>query len=223
MTANLFTGPGHPRFAAVRQALNALQLGATDAPSAAHLTARLARAWQARHSAPNHRDVIGSLLPDLIRDAQAAVRAAATVADRKAAQARLAEVYFLAQFFCAYQPDAPLVWRVAERGMMAAQDSEDPHAIGLAAWLTTQAHRESTHLDAADAVTMETLRYLEPLLPEASTDVRAVAGALTVEAGLTAARRARRAQRGGTGTRRAAWPRACPPTTSTRSPRSPGQ
>ncbi|MFD4934515.1 helix-turn-helix domain-containing protein [Streptomyces virginiae] len=190
MHVNLFTGPGHPRFAAVREALNALQLGGgLEAPPAAHMSARLSRAWQARHSAPNHRDVVGSLLPDLIRDAQAAVRAATTIADRKAAQAQLAETYFLAQFFCAYQPDAPLVWRVAERGMMAAQDSEDPHAIGLAAWLTTQAHRESTHLDAADAVTLETLRYLEPLLPDAGTDVRAVAGALTVEAGLTAARR----------------------------------
>ncbi|MFE3761533.1 helix-turn-helix domain-containing protein [Streptomyces sp. NPDC059104] len=191
MRVNLFTGPGHPRFAAVREALNALRFGADgrDAPSAADLSARLSKAWRARHSAPNHRDVIGALLPDLIRDAQCAVRAADTIADRKAAQARLAETYFLAQFFCAYQPDAPLVWRVAERGMTAAQDSEDPHAIGLAAWLTTQAHRESAHLDAADAVTLETLRYLEPLLPDAGTDVRAVAGALTVEAGLTAARR----------------------------------
>ncbi|THA37962.1 helix-turn-helix domain-containing protein [Streptomyces sp. A1547] len=190
MQVSLFTGPGHPRFAAVREALNALQLGdSREAPPDAHLTARLARAWSARHSAPNHRDVVGALLPDLVHDAQSAVRQAETVADRKAAQARLAEVYFLAQFFCAYQPDAPLVWRVAERGMMAAQDSEDPHAIGLAAWLTTQAHRESAHLDAADAVTLETLRYLEPLLPAAGTDVRAVAGALTVEAGLTAARR----------------------------------
>ncbi|MET9883391.1 helix-turn-helix domain-containing protein [Streptomyces sp. NPDC006430] len=190
MHTALFAGPGHPRFAAVREALNSLQLGSgQQAPPAAHLSARLARAWQARHSAPNHREVIGGLLPDLIRDAQTAVRQAETVADRKTAQARLAEVYFLAQFFCAYQPDAPLVWRVAERGMMAAQDSEDPHAIGLAAWLTTQAHRESAHLDAADAVTLETLRYLDSLLPDASTDVRAVAGALTVEAGLTAARR----------------------------------
>ncbi|MFE2283107.1 helix-turn-helix domain-containing protein [Streptomyces sp. NPDC059443] len=190
MHAALFTGPGHPRFAAVREALNALQLGTgREAPPAAHLSARLSRAWSARHSAPNHRDVVGALLPDLIRDAQAAVRQTETVADRKAAQASLAEVYFLAQFFCAYQPDAPLVWRVSERGMMAAQDSEDPHAIGLAAWLTTQAHRDSAHYDAADAVNLETLRFLEPLLPDAGADVRAVAGALTVEAGLTAARR----------------------------------
>ncbi|WP_327169578.1 helix-turn-helix transcriptional regulator [Streptomyces subrutilus] len=190
MQVNLFTGPGHPRFAAVREALNSLQLGTgQDVPPPAHLSARLARAWTARHSAPKHRDVIGALLPDLIRDAQASVRVAETIADRKAAQARLAEVYFLAQFFCAYQPDAPLVWRVAERGMVAAQESEDPHAIGMAAWLTIQAHRESTHLDAADAVTAEALRYLEPLLPDAGADVRAITGALTVEAGLTAARR----------------------------------
>ncbi|MFD7626225.1 helix-turn-helix domain-containing protein [Streptomyces sp. NPDC059851] len=190
MRADLFTGPGHPRFAAVREALNAFPVtGGREAPSTAHLEARLARAWSARHSAPNHREVVGALLPDLIRDAQAAVRQARTIADRKAAQARLAEVYALAQFFCAYQPDAPLLWRVAERGMMAAQDSEDPHALGLAAWLTTHAHRDSGAYDAADAITLETLRYLEPLLPDAGTDVRAVAGALTVEAGLTAAKR----------------------------------
>ncbi|MFE3581300.1 helix-turn-helix domain-containing protein [Streptomyces vinaceus] len=190
MAVSLFTGPGHPRLPAVREALDSLQLGGDrQTPPAEHVSARLSRAWRARHSAPNHRDVIGSLLPDLVLDAQAAVRAATTVPARKAAQARLAEVYFLAQFFCAYQPDAPLVWRVAERGMMAAQDSEDPHAIGMAAWLTAQAHRDSTHLDAADAVALETLRYLEPLLPDAGPDVRAVTGALTVEAGLTAARR----------------------------------
>ncbi|MGW5346657.1 helix-turn-helix domain-containing protein [Streptomyces sp. NPDC004050] len=190
MRADLFTGPGHPRFAAVREALNAFPIaGDREAPPTAHLKARLARAWSARHSAPNHREAVGALLPDLIRDAQASVRQAETIADRKAAQARLAEVYALAQFFCAYQPDAPLLWRVAERGMTAAQDSEDPHALGLAAWLTTHAHRDSGAYDAADAITVETLRYLEPLLPDAGTDVRAVAGALTVEAGLTAAKR----------------------------------
>ncbi|OEJ35348.1 helix-turn-helix domain-containing protein [Streptomyces subrutilus] len=190
MHTALFAGPGHARFGAVREALNAFPLGSSrEAPPVAHLSARLARAWTARHSAPNHREVVGALLPDLIQDAQALVRQAPSIADRKAAQARLAEVYFLAQFFCAYQPDAPLVWRVAERGMVAAQESGDPHAIGLAAWLTTQAHRDSAHLDAADAVTLETLRYLKPLLPDADQDVRAVAGALTVEAGLTAARR----------------------------------
>ncbi len=104
-------------------------------------------------------------------------------------QAILSEVYSLAQFFVAYQPDPALLWRVAARGMVAAQESEDPHAVGVAAWLTIQAHRDAGRFDAAEAVNAEVLRFLEPLLPDASTEVRAVTGALRFEAGYTAARR----------------------------------
>ncbi|MFD9952488.1 helix-turn-helix domain-containing protein [[Kitasatospora] papulosa] len=189
---DLFIGPGHPRLQEVRDAVNALTLNADrEAPSAAHLAARLARAWTARHEAPNHREVIGELLPSLIRDAQLAVRQADAAADRRAAQAVLSEVYSLSQFFVAYQPDSALLWRVAERGMVAAQESEDPHAIGVAAWLAAQAHRDSgpAHFDAADAMTSEALRYLEGFLPDADDRTLAIAGALQFEAGYTAARR----------------------------------
>ncbi|MFJ4875544.1 helix-turn-helix domain-containing protein [Streptomyces sp. NPDC088745] len=189
---DLFTGPGHPRLGAVQAAMNQFPVPLGEAPPADHLQARLARAWAARHSAPNHRDVVGALLPDLIRDAQLTVRAADSATDRRTAQAMLSEVYSLAQFFAAYQPDAALLWRIAERGMVAAQESEDPHTIGVAAWLTAQAHRDSgpAHFDAADTVTRETLEFLEPLLPDASDDVVAITGALRFEAGYTAARRA---------------------------------
>jgi hypothetical protein len=200
----LFAGPGHARLPAVRAAINSLPFTSAEAPPAAHLRARLNRAWSARHQAPNHREVIGSLLPDLIRDAQAAVRQADRAADRRTAQAVLSEVYSLSQFFIAYQPDAALLWRVAERGMIAAQESEDPHAIGTAAWLAAQAHRDSGpgHFDAADTVTLDVLAYLHPLLADATDDVRAIAGALQFEAGYTAARR------GDTGTAWAWWDRA---------------
>ncbi|MGW7244293.1 helix-turn-helix domain-containing protein [Streptomyces sp. NPDC054804] len=190
---DLFSGPGHPRLAAVKAAVDAYPLTVQrEAPPAAHLQARLARAWAARHSAANHREVVGALLPDLIRDAQLAVRQADTGPDRRASQAVLSQVYSLTQFFVAYQPDAALLWRVAERGLIAAQESEDPHAIGIAAWLAAQAHRDSgpAHFDAADAVNLDTLAYLEPLLPDAPDDVVAITGALTFEAGYTAARRA---------------------------------
>ncbi|MCW2144558.1 helix-turn-helix domain-containing protein [Actinoplanes cyaneus] len=196
---DLFAGPGHPRLAAVKAAVDAFPaVTAHEAPSTAHIQARLARAWSARHSAPNHREVIGALLPELIQDAQLAARQAETGPARRAAQAVLSEVYSLSQFFVAYQPDAALLWRVAERSLIASQESEDPHAIGVAAWLAIQAHRDSgpAHFDAADAVNLETLRYLEPLLEDATADVLAIAGALTFEAGYTAARR------GATGT---AW------------------
>ncbi|WP_225838652.1 helix-turn-helix domain-containing protein [Streptomyces sp. NK08204] len=189
---DLFIGPGHPRLAAVKAAVDAFPFTADrEAPPTLHLRHRLDAAWASRHKAPNHREVVGSLLPDLIRDAQLAVRQADTAADRRAAQAVLSEVYSLSQFFVAYQPDSALLWRVAERGMVAAQDSEDPHAIGVAAWLTAQAHRDSGpgHFDAADAVTLEALRYLEPHLPDADDRVLAIAGALQFEAGYTAARR----------------------------------
>ncbi|MGW1281213.1 helix-turn-helix domain-containing protein [Streptomyces tsukubensis] len=192
VSVQLFAGPGHPRLGAVRAAVDALTLGADrEAPPTAHLTARLARAWAARHSSPEHREVVGALLPELIRDAQSAARQAGTATQRRSAQAVLSEVYSLAQFFIAYQSDAALLWRVAERGMVAAQESEDPHTIGVAAWLSAQAHRDEgpAHFDAADAVTTAALDYLEPLLPDAGDDVLAIAGALTFEAGYTAARR----------------------------------
>ncbi|MFI9647448.1 helix-turn-helix domain-containing protein [Streptomyces sp. NPDC052040] len=201
----LFDGPGHPRLAAVKAAVDAFPPSARhEAPPPAHLRARLAHAWAARHSAPHHREVIGALLPDLIRDAQLAVRQADGAPHRRAAQAVLAEVYSLCQFFVAYQPDPALLWRVAERGLVAAQESEDPHAIGVAAWLAAQAHRDAglAHFDAADAVNLETLAFLEPLLPDAPDDVTAIAGALTFEAGYTAARR------GETGTAWRYWDRA---------------
>lgn len=191
MPTELFIGPGHPRLPGVRAAVDAFPCSGDDraAPDAWNLRARLSHAWATRHSAPNHRDVVGQLLPDLIRDGQLAVRQAGTSAERREAQAVLAEVYSLSQFFLAYQPDSALLWRVAERGMVAAQESEDPHALGMAAWLTAEAHRDSAHYDGADAVTREALRRLEPQLPDAGEDVRAIAGALQVAAGYTAARR----------------------------------
>lgn len=192
MHVDLFIGPGHPRLAQVKAAIDSLQLsGSVEPPPVAHLEARLHAAWKARHAAKNHRETIGKLLPDLVRDAQALVRNADSGNERRAAQCLLAQTYSLSQFFIAYQPDSALLWRVAERGMVAAQDSGDPHAIGVAAWLLAQAHRDSGrhHFDAADAINSEAVAFLQPLLPDASDDVLAIAGALEFELGYTAARR----------------------------------
>jgi transcriptional regulator with XRE-family HTH domain len=192
MHVDLFIGPGHRRLGAVKAAIDSFALSSSvEPPPVAHLEARLARAWKDRHAAKNHREAIGKLLPDLIRDAQALVRNADSSNERRRAQALLAEAYSLSQFFIAYQPDSSLLWRVAERGMVAAQDSGDPHAIGVAAWLLAQAHRDSgsRHFDAADAINLEAVRFLKPLLPDGGDDVLAIAGALEFELGYTAARR----------------------------------
>ncbi|WP_051847098.1 helix-turn-helix domain-containing protein [Streptomyces sp. NRRL F-5053] len=190
--AVLFTGPSHPKLPAVRAAMDAFpEDGPGAAPAVEELRDRLRRAWAVRHASPHHRDAVGALLPSLIEDARRAAGQAESPAERRAAQAVLAQVYGLAQFFLAYQPDAALLWRAVERCTVAAHESGDPHAVAVAAWLSAQAHRDSghAHFDAADAVTRAALRYLEPHLPDGGTEVLAMAGALRFEAAYTAARR----------------------------------
>lgn len=190
MPISLFTGPGHPRLSQVRAAINAPPaLSPREAPPVVHLRARLDQAWSARHSAPHHREVLGQLLPALIEDAQLAVHQADDRTTRRAAQALLAEVYALSQFFIAYQPAQDLLWRVAERGMVAAHDSGDMHAIGVASWLMAQAHRDAGDWDAADVVTVHTLELLERYTDNRPVDVTAIHGALLFEDGYTSARR----------------------------------
>lgn len=190
MPISLFSGPGHAWLPAVRAAINALPaLTDRQAPPVAHLRSRLDQAWAARHSSPHHREVLGRLLPGLVEDAQLAAHQAEDRTTRRAAQAILAEVYALSQFFLAYQPAQDLLWRVAERGMVAAQDSGDLHALGVASWLMAQALRDAGDWDAADVVTTQTLGLLEPRLDGADTPALAMWGALIFEAGYTAARR----------------------------------
>lgn len=188
MPISMFRGPGHPSLPAVREAINSVGLPLNGVPSTVdHLQARLDSAWRARHAAPDHRTVLGNLLPDLIRDARYATRMHQG-AERRRAFAVLAGVYNLGQFFLAYQPDSGLLWRAAERAMMAAQESEDPKAFGDAVWLLTEAHRDSGDFDAAESVNREGLDYLRPFVEAADDDLRGVWGALHQGLAFTAAR-----------------------------------
>jgi transcriptional regulator with XRE-family HTH domain len=191
MPIRMFTGPGHAALPQVRAAINDYALTADGPPpSPAHIRARLARSWAARHSSPDHRTVLGGILPDLLRDAQHLVRATQGE-ERREANAILAEAYNLSQFYLAYQPAPDLLWRVAERAMLAAQESEDPEVIAGAAWLLAQAHRDAGEWDAANHVNLEALQMLELLVPNARTSLAAMVGALLFEASYTAAKAGR--------------------------------
>lgn len=192
LPATMFRGPGHPALPDVRNAINMIAVATTDPPPPLqHLEARLAAAWRARHAAPDHRTVLGSLLPELIRDAKHAVRVYEG-AERRRALALLAGVYNLTQFYVAYQPSTDLLWRVVEGSIMAAEESEDPHAFAGAVWLATQAHRDADDFDAAEAINRQGLELIEPHVPNGSTDLRAMWGALHHEAAYTAARSGQR-------------------------------
>ena len=185
--SRLFAGPGHPALPAVRDAINAVPWLDGPAEPIAVLRARLDAAWRARHASPDHRTVLGALLPALIRDCQRAVRAYEGD-DGRSARAIMAGVWNLTQFFLAYQPDPGLLWRVAERSVAAAQEADDPRAMGGAVWLLAQAHRDSGEFEAAAEVNRQALELLAPRLEDGGNEVAAIYGALLFEAAYTAAR-----------------------------------
>ncbi|WP_241377604.1 helix-turn-helix domain-containing protein [Glycomyces sp. L485] len=182
-----FRGPGHPALTAVRKAVNNFALAEPHEVNLAHLRLRLADAWRVRHASANHRTALGELLPGLITEAQAATTTA-DLAERREAYAILAEVMNLAQMFAAYQPDGNLLWRIAERGMMAAQESGDRAVIASAVWFMCQVHRDAGQWDDSADVIDGALRMLEPRLPDAQTAELSMYGALSFEAAYTAAR-----------------------------------
>ncbi|WP_025618544.1 helix-turn-helix domain-containing protein [Salinispora cortesiana] len=181
-------GPEHPALASVRDAVNRVVfVGDVPAESLSRLRERLAVAWRARHQASDHRTVLGGLLPGLLRDAQRAVLVYEG-AERRQAQVLLAETLGLAQMFIAYQPAAELLWRVADRAMVAAQESGDPEAVAGAGWFLCQVHRDAGDWDTAMAVTLDVLSAVEPATVDGNTNLLALWGALNFEAAYTAAR-----------------------------------
>ncbi|MFB9414985.1 helix-turn-helix domain-containing protein [Dactylosporangium matsuzakiense] len=184
----MLTGPGHSGLSAVREAMNTFTTLDAPAQPLDHLAARLAAAWRARHASPDHRTVLAALLPDLLRDAQHAVRVL-DGASRRRASALLAEVHVLAQMYLAYQlPANDLLWRSADRAMLAAQESGDPRAIAGATWAHAQAHRDSGDWDAAMQVNLDGLDLIERHLADGDVELLSLFGALQFEAAFTAAR-----------------------------------
>jgi transcriptional regulator with XRE-family HTH domain len=192
-----FTNEAHSALGAVRAALTDYRLVQTDVQpvSSRHLAVRLEQAWAIRHSTPDHRTAVGSVLPALIRDAQHAVKSASGE-ERRAARKVLAGVYQLADFYVAYQPAPELVWLVTDRALTEAQEADDPYLIAGGAWALTQALRDAGRWDEAIAVSEDGARQLEPHLEgdNAPADWRGMWGALTFETGYVHARRGKYGQ-----------------------------
>lgn len=179
---------GHAALPAVRTALNLWPVPVPDQPQPLeHIAARLALAWRARHAAPDHRTVIGGLLPDLIRDAQSATLVYRGEQQRQA-KSLLADVLGLSQMFLAYQPAGDLLWRVVDRAMLAGQESDNPVALAQAVWFAVEAHRDSGDWDTAMDINLGGLTLLEQNLDGGSIEALGMYGALHASAAFTAAR-----------------------------------
>lgn len=154
------------------------------------LQGRVDQTWRQWHTSPRQRTEVGAQLPDLIRDAEAAVRAL-DGAQRRAALVALSDVYRLTGQATAYIAPAELAWVVADRALTAAQEADAPAAIAAAAWNMGNILRETSYPEEAMRVVVEAADLIRPYLDDAPADWSGIYGALQLHAAVTAAREAR--------------------------------
>lgn len=161
--------------------------GVSEAPSLEQVRERVRDAWALWHSARLQRSQVGALLPDLVRDAQSLPRAL-DGSVRREAYAVLADVYHLVQQATAYAVEPELYWTIADRGRMAAQESDDMLSLAGAAWAYANGLREGGFAEEAVRVVEEASSAVYPLLESAGDDMRGMYGALRLHAAITHAR-----------------------------------
>ncbi|MFC4913194.1 helix-turn-helix domain-containing protein [Actinomadura gamaensis] len=156
----------------------------------AALRDRAAHAWRLWHGSSTHRTDVGRVLPGLIRDARHAVRLTEG-AERRAANAALADVYALAQHELVWAAEPELVWVVADRSVTAAHEADRPLALAGAAWTLAIVQRSTGDLEGAVALAVRATELLRPRLEGGTDDERAMFGALHLHAATTSARAGR--------------------------------
>lgn len=179
----------HPAMPAIWNAVMAGRLvpSAGEPADVARLQGRVDQTWKLWHKSGHNRTEVGSLLPGLIRDAEAAVRNS-DGKTRRAACVALADVYRLTGQATAYVAPAELAWVVADRALSAAKQADDPAAIAAAAWNMGNILRETAYPEEALRVVMEAADLIRPHLAGAPEDWRGIYGALQLHAAITAAR-----------------------------------
>lgn len=151
------------------------------------LQGRADQSWRLWHTSAHNRTEVGALLPDLIRDGEAAVRTL-DGEQRRAALVALSDIYRLTGQATAYVAPAELAWVVADRALAAAQEADAPAAIAAAAWNLGNILRETSYPDEALRVVTDAADLIRPHLDDAPEDWRGVYGALQLHAAVTFAR-----------------------------------
>jgi len=195
-----FTRGTHEALPAVARALASYPITEPGEPTpAGELTDRVTQTWALWHGTKRQRTAISALLPNLLRDAQVATRRL-DGADRRSALSSLAQTYHLTQLFVSFQPVPELVTMTGDRGFIAAQDADDPHAMAAAAWYLNHVFRDAGQQHEARVQLATDAAAL--LRPEAGAEDRALWGLLQLAIALS------HAKRGHDGDAWAAWDQA---------------
>jgi transcriptional regulator with XRE-family HTH domain len=183
--------PGHPLSTAIHSALMTDgQVPGDAAPRLPSLRERLDAAWQIWHGSPRRYSEAGPLLPGLISDVEGAVgglRSSADPVARREAAAIAADLYFLLRTFTKRLGRTDLALLVADRGLRAAQDADDPLRIAAATWNLGQVLLATNEAGVAEEVCIRAAWALEPEL-DRNLDAAALIGALWLVAVIAAAR-----------------------------------
>ena len=177
-------GPVVPRLTAVERALysyGSLLDTRAEPPDLADLAMRVDAARTAWFMSPNKFSDLLAVLPELIMDAEHAVRAYG----RSPEACRLAaEVHQLARMVCKQAGRVELCGLLADRAMRYAEESEDPIAIAVASWNVGHAMLDGDMPEGAVETTLRAAERLKPLLPDGTPELFSVYGGLLLCAAL---------------------------------------
>jgi transcriptional regulator with XRE-family HTH domain len=181
----------HESVPAIREAVHAQFLAVPDHPmDIGALSSRVFDAWGLWHSSPMQRTDVGRVLPALIRDARVAVRATDGNEQRTAYRV-LADVYALCEQLLAWVAEPELVWIVADRGIEAAQEADQPESIAGAAWVLGNVRRAVGDYDGAVELIEDAVSVLRPRLADGPETLRGLWGSLNLHAAISCARAGR--------------------------------
>jgi tetratricopeptide (TPR) repeat protein len=161
---------------------NVVDLGSLDR--------QVQQAWQARQAAAYRQ--LGVLLPRVLTNAQLAARQL-DGDHRRAANRLLAETYQCVGFAMANTGQRDLAWIAADRGILAAERSEDRLVLAASSRLLAHALLAMGRYDKAQQVAVTALTTLEPGLSSARPAHLSIYGALLQTSAVVAARHGDRA------------------------------
>ncbi|MFI0941907.1 helix-turn-helix domain-containing protein [Streptomyces sp. NPDC021020] len=159
--------------------------------SPAALRTAVERVWRTWETHPERFSAAADALPGLIQDVNAALhrhRSDADAAARREIQRCAADMYFMLRSYCRRTGRADLSMMVADRGLRAAEEADDPIRIAAARW-------NLGHIllgtDEPEAATDVALLAAEELGPNPQGEAAAMAGALQLVAVVAEGRRKR--------------------------------
>lgn len=179
----------HPAVAPIRGALLAYDtLGRDEVPppTVDELTATVEQTWKTWQITRRRYKAVGPMLPGLLAQARAAVRATSGDEQRRA-WAATCHVYLLMRVLLKQLGEFDIGWVAADRAMAAAQHAEEPLLVALSAWHLSHLLCAAGHPEQAHDVAMDATAMLDPL-DRADRRHTSMRGALELAAVIAAAR-----------------------------------